>query len=215
MSKRMLSRLGYAGLAAGALGALSAVVLLAWPPQVAPGPVHYPFTTTGFEVAQLWFFVHHWGLVAVLIGLAASGAGGSGRIARGGAWIAAVGAVGLAGAELLAIQYANADFRQANSGLMGAAYGISCTAIGAGMVAMGIGVVRTRRWGSWHRWTPLAIGVTEFLVLTPGLFGGFVAARIVIGSWMLLFALLGWSLRAENGAPAASESARLLSTLKP
>lgn len=209
MSRPILSKLAFAGIAAGVLGALSAAVLLAWPPQVAPGPVRYPFTTSGFQVAQLWFFVHHWGLVAVLTGFAVSGTGGSGRFARVGAWIAVMGAVGLAAAELIAIQYANADFQQANSGLMGTAYGISSTAIGAGMVAAGIGIVRTHSWRGWHRWIPLAIGVTEFLVLTPGLFAGFVVARIVIALWMLLFALLGWSLRAEVGAAAASESARL------
>ncbi|MFN2465270.1 MAG: hypothetical protein ABR598_03280 [Candidatus Dormibacteria bacterium] len=210
MSRQVISRLAYAGIAAGVLGVLSAVVLLAWPPQVAPGPVHYPFTTNGFRVAQAWFFIHHLGLVAVLVGLAASGAAGSKRSARAGAWLAVAGAVGLTGAELLAIQYANVDFAKANSGLMGAAYGVSCTAIGAGMLVMGIGVVRARRWEGWHRWMPLAVGVVEFLVLTPGLFAGFVAARMVIGFWMLLFALLGWSLRAEIGASTVSERSRVV-----
>lgn len=200
MNKQTLSRLGDAGIAAGLLGAAAAVLLLAWPHQVAPGPVHYPFTTTGFLVAQAWFFVHHFGLVAVLVGLAGSRAAGPGSVARVGMALAVAGAVGLAGAELLAMHYANDDFVKANSGLMGAAYGISCTAIGGGLVAAGIGVIRTARWSGWHRWVPLAIGITEFLVLTPGLFAGFVAARLVIGFWMLLFALLGWSLRTESGA---------------
>ena len=207
MSVTTQGRLGYAGLAAGALGVLSALVLLAWPPQVAPGPVHYPFTTTGFAIAQAWFFVHHFGLVAVLAALAVSGATGPGRVVRGGAWLAVAGALALALAELNAIAYANADFKAANAGFMGTAYGIASTAIGLGTLVAGVGVLRARRWTGWHRWVPLAIGVTEFVVLTPGLFLGFVAARLVIGFWMLLFGLLGWSVlaeaRAARGRPLA------------
>lgn len=209
MTRQAMSRLGSVGVAAGALGALSAVVLLMWPPQVAPGPVSYPFTSTGFGIAQTWFFVHHFGLIAVLAGLAASGAVGSGRIARIGAWSAVVGAVMLAGAELLAMRYANTEFTLAYAGPMGAAYGIATTLIGVGMIAAGIGVLRTNRWSGWHRWIPLAIGITEFVVLTPGIFAGFVAARIVIGSWMLLFGLLGWGLRAESGVRATIDAARV------
>lgn len=207
MSREAQRRLGYAGVAAGVLGVLSAGVLLAWPPQAAPGPVHYPFTVTGFAIAQAWFAVHHLGLVAALAGLALSGATGTGRIVRAGAWLAVGGAVALALAELNAITYASADFKAANAGFMGAAYGISSTAIGLGALVAGVGVLRTRRWTGWHRWVPLAIGLAEFLVLTPGLFMGFVAARLVIGFWMLLFALLGWSLLAEARATKGTEVA--------
>jgi len=43
----------------------------------------------------------------------------------------------------------------------------------------------------------MVIGVAQFVMLTPGMFGGFVVARLVIGAWMLMFAALGWSLYAE------------------
>jgi len=209
MSRQAIHRLGSIGVAAGALGALSAVVLLMWPPQVAPGPVSYPLTSTGFRIAQAWFFVHHFGLIAVLVGLATSGAVGSGRIARIGAWSAVAGALMLAGAELLAMPYANADFTLAYAGPMGAAYGIATTLIGAGMIAAGIGVLRTNRWSGWHRWIPLAIGIAEFVVLTPGILGGFVAARLAIGFWMVLFGFLGWGLRAESGIHTTVDMARI------
>jgi hypothetical protein len=35
-------------------------------------------------------------------------------------------------------------------------------------------------------------------VVTPGMFGGFVIARLAIGSWLLLLAALGWSLYVES-----------------
>ena len=213
MSREALARLGSIGVAAGALGAVSAAVLLLWPHQVAPGPVSYPFTSNGFRIAQAWFFVHHFGLIAVLAGLAGSGAAGAGRIARIGAWSAVAGAVMLAGAELLAIGYADTDFAVAYSGPMGAAYGIATTVIGAGMVAAGVAVLRAHRWTGWHRWIPLVIGVSEFVVLTPGIFAGFVAARLAIGSWMVLFGLLGWALRAESSVGATVDAAPVLETV--
>jgi hypothetical protein len=85
MSTRFLSRAGLIGVAAGLLGALSALVMLLWPPQVAEDLVSYPFTTVGFYVAQVWFFVHHFGLVLVLVALALSDAVGVGRRGPGGA----------------------------------------------------------------------------------------------------------------------------------
>ena len=50
------SRAGLVCLATGVLGAVS-VRTLSWPAQIAEGPANYPFTTTGFLVAQSWFFV--------------------------------------------------------------------------------------------------------------------------------------------------------------
>ena len=55
----------------------------------------YPFTTAGFYVAQGWFFIHHIGLVLVLVALALSGAVGNGRLAGAGAWTAVIGMVAL------------------------------------------------------------------------------------------------------------------------
>lgn len=208
MSQQHLSRAGITGLVTGLLGTLSALVLLAWPPQVAVGPLSYPFTTTGFQIAQTWFAVHHLGLLIALLALIASGAAGSGRFARGGAWVAAIGMVLLSLAELLATRYADWDYAAASASLMGTAYGIASTVIGLGMVAAGVGVLRARTWSGWRRWTPLAIGIAVFVIVTPGTFSGFVLGRVAIGIWMLLFAALGWSLHAESrrGSPTQQPS---------
>jgi hypothetical protein len=107
MSPQFLSRAGLIGLATGLLGALSALVLLLWPPQVAEQLVSYPFTTAGFYIAQGWFFIHHFGLVLVLVALALSAALGKSRFARAGAWAAVIGIVALALSELLAMRYAD------------------------------------------------------------------------------------------------------------
>jgi hypothetical protein len=198
MSSHFQARAGLIGLVTGLLGALSALVMLLWPPQVAGELVSYPFTTVGFYIAQGWFFVHHFGLVLVLAALALSGAVGHGRFVRGGAWTAVNGMVSLTFSELLAMRYADWHNDTANAGLMGTAYGISVTVIGLGMLAAGIGVLRAGVWHGWRRWTPLAIGIATFAVVTPGMFGGFVIARLAIGSWLLLLAALGWSLYVES-----------------
>jgi hypothetical protein len=198
MSPQFVSRAGLIGLGTGLLGALSALVMLLWPPQVAEDLVSYPFTTAGFHIAQGWFFVHHFGLVLALVALAMSGALGKGRLVRGGAWAAVIGMVALTFSELLAMRYADWHNDTANAGLMGISYGISVTLIGLGMLAAGIGVLRAGVWRGWRRWTPLAIGIATFAVVTPGMFSGFAIARLAIGSWLLLLAALGWSLYIES-----------------
>jgi hypothetical protein len=40
----------------------------------------------------------------------------------------------------------------------------------------------------------LALGIYVFLPLTPAIMGPFVAGRLAIGGWMLLFAVLGLGL---------------------
>jgi hypothetical protein len=213
MSRQFLSRAGLIGLVTGLLGALSAVVMLLWPRQVAEELVSYPFTTAGFYMAQGWFFIHHFGLVLVLVALALSGAVGNGRLGRGGAWAAVIGMVALTLCELLAVRYADWLSATANAGLMGTCYGISVAVIGLGMLAAGIGVVRAGVWHGWRRWTPLAIGIATFAVVTPGTFRGFVIARLAIGSWLLLLAALGWSLYVESRRFTPAPLPRLATSL--
>jgi hypothetical protein len=196
------ARAGVLCLATGVIGAVSAVVLLLWPPQVAETLVSYPFTTRGFLVAQAWFFLHHFGVVPALVVLAQSPAITGGRVARAGAWLSVFAMVGLSAAELLAMRYADFTDIVANGGLMGTAYGVTVTAVGVGMVLAGIGVARTHRWSGWHRWTPLATGLAVFAVVTPGMFGAFVVARLAIGFWFLLLAALGWSMYQHAGVPS-------------
>ena len=212
MTPTAVRRSGQVCAATGLAGALSAAVLLAWPAQVAKGPVRYPFTRDGFLVAQAFFFVHHWGLMIGVAALAVSGAVGAGRLARAGGWLALVGLAVLDASELLAMHYANHSMDAANKGLMGTAYGVSSTVVGLGMLAAGVGVLRAGRWQGWHRWIPLAIGVTEFVVVTPGTLAGFTAARLAIGSWMLLFGALGLALVAESAVTASPARAKVPAT---
>jgi hypothetical protein len=167
--------------------------------------VSYPFTRTGFLIAQAFFFVHHFGLLVPLVALAASRITGAHVLFRATAWLAVLGMTQLTASELLAIRYADWDFDTANAGLMGTSYGFSCTVTGLGMLVTGVGVLRAGLWTGWRRWTPLAIGIAEFVVLTPGMFGGFTTARLAIGFWMLLFGVLGWAMYVESRGVVTSQ----------
>jgi hypothetical protein len=211
MSDLSLRRCGLVCLLTGIVGGLAALALLAWPTNVDDDLLRHPFSDEGFLAVQAFFAVHHLGLVAGVVALALSGAVGRGRIARGGAWLLVVGTVLLTGSELLTMRYVDWTSEAANAGLMGAAYGISCTVMGVGAILAGVGVLRAGAWSGWRARTPLVIGVAQFVMLTPGMSGGFVLARLVIGAWMLMFAALGWSLYAEaRGEVTSRPRARAL-----
>jgi hypothetical protein len=40
----------------------------------------------------------------------------------------------------------------------------------------------------------LICGVAVFVIVIPGVFGSFLAGRLAITVWMLMFAALGWAL---------------------
>ena len=205
LSRSNLGRAGLLCLVTGILGAVLAGVLLAWPTDVDDSLLRYPFSENGFLTIQTVFAVHHLGLVAGVVALALSGAVGAGKVARAGAWLLVVGTLMLTAAELNTMRYADWTADAANEGLMGATYGISCTVMGVGAIMAGAGVLRARVWSGWRAWTPMVIGVSQFVMLTPGMFGGFVIARLVIGTWMLMFGALGWSLYVESRATAPSQ----------
>jgi hypothetical protein len=198
MSDLALRRAGLVCLVTGLLGGALAVVLLGWPTDVDEDLVRYPFSERGFLVSQAVFAVHHVGLVAGAWALALCGAVGRGKVARAGAWSFVAGTLLLTAAEVNTMRYTDWSSDTANAGVMGATYGISCTVIGVGAILAGAGVLRTGLWSGWHAWTPMVIGVAQFVMLTPGMFGGFVVARLAIGAWMLMFAALGWALFVES-----------------
>ena len=196
VTARGIAITGKIGMAVALTGVLSAAAMLAWPVQSPPELVRYPFTLTQFQAIQTWFFVHHLGMVAVLVGLTRAGVMGDGRVGRIGGWLAVVGTFLLAVQELVTgFTYGEVALKTANEGAMGAGYGVSTNLIGLGAVVAGIAVVRAHVWRDWARWIPLAIGIMHFVVVTPAIFsGGFVAGRLAIGSWLLLFGALGLAL---------------------
>lgn len=186
----VLARLGRLCLWAGLLGAASGVALAAFPAAVDEDRYSYPLTAIAFVAVQCWFAVQHVGLWAGIIGLGRSRAGAP----PAGVALAAAGMLLLAATELAAITAATSSYPGPRTGILDALYGLSTFAVGVGLIWAGIVVARRRAWTGWRRWLPFSLGAWVFVPMLPALFGGFVAARMAITGWMLLFALLGREL---------------------
>ena len=185
--------LGRLTLEAGVLGAVSAAVVVVWPDQVAESRYSYPFTPTGYAVAQVFFAAQHLALLAGLVALVRVTRGSS-RTTRVGAWIAVVGMLGLTGCELFALTAADAATTSEAADAVNASYGGPTVVLGLGLVLAGAGLLRRPVLTGADRWVVLVLGAWIFVVLLPALFGPLVAGRLAIGTWMLLFAWLGAAL---------------------
>lgn len=179
---------------AALLGAASGVFMAVVPPSVGPERFSYPFDASGHTWIQAWFAVQHIGLILGLVALLASGAIGASRYGRAGLYIALAGLALLTAAELWAIQFTLADLDSPQLAPLNATYGVASMLAGAGLVVAGIAAVRSRHWQGWERYLPLALGLYVFVPMTPAIMGPYLAARLAITGWMLLFAALGWVL---------------------
>lgn len=197
-TRTSVSRQGWFCLTAGVLGAASGVFLAVVPADVSTERFSYPLDATAYAAIQAWFAVQHLGLLAGLLGLWATGVAGTGRAARIGHRLAVAGMVMLTAMELFAISAARADLDSTRVGLLNAGYGVASLLIGVGLVLTGIAVLRAGHWQRAERWLPLVMGVWVFVPMTPALAGPFVAARLAITGWMVLFALLGLVLIRGN-----------------
>jgi hypothetical protein len=189
-----LRTLGWLTVLAGALGAVQAAVVLAWPDQVSDRHYSHPFDSTGFVVAQTSFAIQHLGLLAGLYGLTLMAWRRSSRPTRTGLVLCLVGMVALTACEIFAITAADAIVGTARADAVDNAYGVPMSVLGIGLVLAGAGLVRHPVLGGLGRWVLLALGLYLFLVLFPAVFGPMVAGRIAIGIWMLMYVGLGVSL---------------------
>jgi hypothetical protein len=182
-------------LAAGALGAASGLALALVEPSVDVDRFSYPLSAGSFAAVQVWFGVHHLGLLAGLFALRWAGVLPDTRPARWGWAAAAVGMAGLAVTEIIAIAAADSDVDSGIGAVLGGLYGVTCTAMGVGLTLAGVSVWRAKVWEGWRRGIVLALGVWVFVPMFPALVVTPTdGARLAIGAWMLLFAALGVAL---------------------
>lgn len=183
---------GLACLVAGVLGAASGIFLAVYPADGADDTWRYPLSPDGFAAIQAWFGIQHLGLLAGTLALPASGLLGSSRAGRAGAWAASAGMALLAVTELLAISAKDADLDQ--YAYLNVLYGVSTVLSGVGLILAGVAVRRAGRLSGWQSWVVLAAGIWVFVPMTPAIAAGFLAARLGITGWMLLYVALGWLL---------------------
>jgi hypothetical protein len=184
-------------LAGGLLGAAQAATLLAWPHQVPESMFRYPMTTGWFVVAQLSFAAQHLMLLAGIIALLRVVAVHGSRAGRLAVTAAAAGMALLSLLELVAIWAYDVGQHSSRGNLVDDLYTVPVLLTGVGLVVAGVVAVRGRSgWAgaTWLPWVVLALGVYVFAALSWAIPASFMAGRLGIGGWMLLFAALGYGL---------------------
>lgn len=176
------------------IGVISALVTAFIPPATSFDRYSYPYTPTGHLLAQLVFMSNHVLLLVGILGLARSGAAGTGLLGRVGLWVSLVGMAALTLCEVGAMTFATSPYPGPGTGFMDTSFGVASILIGVGLVLAGVAVAREGEWTGWRRFVPLICGVAVFVIVIPGVFGPFLAGRLVLAVWMLMFAALGWAL---------------------
>lgn len=181
---------GTVGLAAGLAGVVAAAGMAVYPAQVGDDWFSYPFEPGVFAVVQVVLALRYLGCAVLLSALWTRT--GLGRIGVGGSVLSMA---GLAVLELISIGARDEAYPSPRTDSIELGYAVASLAIGVFAILAGIAVARARRWDGWRRYLPLALGVYVFVPLIPGILGPFVLDQVVIGGWMALFALLGWTVR--------------------
>lgn len=181
-------------LVAGVIGAIQAAVVLAWPHQVPEARFSFPFTAAGHVIAQSTFFLQHLPLVVAVVALTRLPQVRDSKATRIGLTVAAVGLGLLALMEIVAMAGATTAAKSHLGSLLGGLYGLPMLLIGVGLTVAGAVLLRSGALRAIS-WFLALLGVWLFVVMTPALASGsFVAGRVAIGSWLLLFAGLGLSM---------------------
>ncbi len=183
------------------IGLVSALVTAFIPPAVTFDRFSYPYTPTGFLFAHFVFMSNHVLLLVGILGLAKSGAAGSSLLGRVGLWISLVGMATLTLCEVWAMTFATSSYPGPGTDVLDTSYGVASILIGIGLVLAGVAVARAGEWTGWRRFVALICGVAVFVIVIPGVFGPFLAGRLVLAVWMLMFAALGWTLYTRTRVP--------------
>lgn len=133
------------------------------------------------------------GELAGVIALALSGGAGTGLLGRAGLGAAMFGQLLLTIAEVV---------YPTNPPIGEQLFNVAPALSGIGLVLTGTAVLRTRRWGGWHRFVPLAVGAWVFVVMTPTMIISGAppapAAILAIAGWDLCWLILALCVLAEN-----------------
>ncbi|MGI9085051.1 MAG: hypothetical protein ACR2FE_07130 [Aeromicrobium sp.] len=202
-SASTIRRAGILCLAAGLAGVASGLYLALMEPAVPVDRFSYPQGAGEFTTTQIWFVIHHLGLLVGLIALAWTRAVPHTRLGVFGSYGAAVAMIGLTVMEAVAITARRSTMDSTTAAVVGALYGLVTFALGVTLVAAGVAVARAGVWQGWQRWIVLALGVWVFFPMFPALATMTDGARLAISGWMLLFAALGVALM-RGPAPRVS-----------
>ena len=151
--------------------------------------LNFPFSGSLATVTTLTWGLSQVMFVVTLVAFARSGAVGTSRMGRAGAWLAVAG-----GAVFVAAHAVSLVFRDARTDDPAGVTAITLFAVASVLTAIGFlmagaAVVRARRWTSWRRYTVLAVGVwllcmvplqlTSLLAVSVAIYAALIAAFAV------------------------------------
>ena len=114
-----------------------------------------------------------------LVAFARSEATGRSRPGRIGAKVMVVGGVVFVGAQCLSAFLPGARSEDPAAGVAIGLFALGSLTSAVGFVLAGLAVIRARRWSSWRRFTPLAVGVA-MLALVPVQFTSLLALGVAL-----------------------------------
>jgi hypothetical protein len=176
---------------AGAVGGLVTGFI---PTDVEPSQYSYPYTPTGFLVAEIVFALNHVLILVGMFGISRSGVLGDRTFGHTGVWISVVGWALLTLCEVGSMTLANSVAPTPRTETLGMGYGVATVLTGVGLVLAGVAIARQGAWAGWARFVTLACGIAVFIIVIPGVFGPFLAGRLVLTLWMLMLGALGLAL---------------------
>ncbi|MBA2560768.1 MAG: hypothetical protein H0V07_12970 [Propionibacteriales bacterium] len=195
---RRVRRLGAWCLAGGLLGAAEGVITLAWPHQVTEERFSYPFDAFWFVIAELSYAAQHLMLIAGALALLRLPIVSATRAARIATRVALAGLILLVVAELSALALYDAATDSALATVIASSFMLPVLLIGVGFTVAGVALIRQGAAGrAGVQWLPAAVlapGIYVFTVFIPLINQSDFIARLGIGGWMLLFAVLGYGL---------------------
>jgi len=144
VSDHRLRTYGLVGAVASLVGAVCAVVIIAWEPMVAEDRFSYPFDAGWFAAWQVVFAVQHAAMLPLFAGLLILERRHPSRALRIGTWVALAGQVALTVLELVAITAADSPVDTGRGAVVGGLYGVPMVLLGLGMVVAGVGALRGR-----------------------------------------------------------------------
>ncbi|MGB4778828.1 hypothetical protein [Microbacterium sp.] len=193
-SERIARAGGWASVIAGVFGAAAAVVLIFIPPAVPETVFSHPLTPEGHLLVQVVFGVHHFVAAYGLWAFWRAGLGGTGRLAN----ITGIGSTvvfALFGVwEIVVGAFGGEPYPTPTTDVIDGVYGTLSLLIAVLLVLFGVAAARARVLGPVTRWFMLGFGVFLIVPGLPLLSMGFVVGRLVIAAWLLILALVGWTM---------------------
>lgn len=207
MESRVIARAGgWAALVAGLFGATAAAFLIFVPPAVPETVFSYPLTAAGHLAIQIVFGVHHLVAGFALWAFWRSGLAGPGRFAAV-SGIASAAVFALFGIwEVVVGAFGNETYPSPMTEAIDGVYGTLSLSTAVSLVVFGTAAARARVLGPVSRWLVFAFGAFLIVPGLPLLFLDFVLGRVVIAVWLLILAMVGWSMLRWASRPASRSS---------